>query len=89
MGTHKALDLSSSSDRNWWLLSFLPYCPSKEDIAREYESFCGADTLDLPFNEELVSVEPFCLDDSDFGKIPTVIRDRDPEAKCQPVYTSG
>ena len=72
----------SPSDENWSLLSFLPYCPSKEDIARETKHLYGGIALPFAGNEE-EEVEPFYLDDSDFGKVPTVIVHRDPQASCK------
>ncbi|KAL0580726.1 hypothetical protein V5O48_001284 [Marasmius crinis-equi] len=73
-------DSEDPSNQVWWLLSCLPYCPSKEDIAREHHYI---NAVALPFcdeDDELDEVEEFYLDDSHFGKIPTIIRDRDPKA---------
>ncbi|KAF9266307.1 hypothetical protein L218DRAFT_997069 [Marasmius fiardii PR-910] len=67
----------SSEERSWWLLSHLPYCPSKDDIALETHYIT---VTALPFSDENDEIEEFVLDDSYFGKIQTIIRNRDPKA---------
>ncbi|KAL0059656.1 hypothetical protein AAF712_013621 [Marasmius tenuissimus] len=80
MDTHEDSDPSVPPNENWWLLSCLPYCPSQEDILREYKYFFGGPALPFSEVEDEEEAEPFYLDDSDFGKVPTIIRNRDPQA---------
>ena len=61
---------------SWDLLSHLPFCPSKEDIA--LEAYYLMDSA-MPGCES----EPFMLDDDDWGKVETIIRGRDPVALCE------
>ncbi|KAJ8085541.1 hypothetical protein PM082_004359 [Marasmius tenuissimus] len=86
MSTHEDLDFySTSPDTNWSLLTCLPYCPSKEAIAREHQYLFNVDSLPFGEEEDEPEAEAFCLVDSDFGKIPTTIthqnRTRDHQAK--------
>ncbi|KAL0580727.1 hypothetical protein V5O48_001285 [Marasmius crinis-equi] len=74
-------DSEDTSNQVWWLLSCLPYCPSKEDIAREHRYINAVALFLCDDDDELEEVEEFYLDDSHFGAIPaTIIRDRDPKA---------
>ncbi|KAK1223325.1 hypothetical protein PQX77_013802 [Marasmius sp. AFHP31] len=80
MDTHEDSDPSVPPNETWWILSCLPYCPSQEDILREYKYLYAGPALPFPEDEDEEEAEPFYLDDSDFGKIPTIIRNRDPQA---------
>ncbi|KAG7097353.1 hypothetical protein E1B28_004704 [Marasmius oreades] len=68
---------TSPEECTWWFLACLPYCPSKDDIAHEAHYLSD---IALPYYDGDDEVEEFILDDSCFGKIQTIIRNRDPKA---------
>uniref|UniRef100_A0A0W0FQ36 F-box domain-containing protein n=1 Tax=Moniliophthora roreri TaxID=221103 RepID=A0A0W0FQ36_MONRR len=65
----------STDTDTWDLLSYLPFCPSRDDIARE--DYYQMDSA-MPGSE----VEPFVLDDDDWGRVETLVRVRDSKALC-------